>query len=190
MEELLPLIYFIVVIIIAILITRLKKVPPNTTIIIDRNTHFYKKKRRGYYFFNPRTDMVTTQVSTYPIKESYNNVFKTHEDNYYRVFFTMTYVSKEPEQTLDSLSDSRRSIYDIANCAVETLFGTLTKKDMVMNTLEELNPRLFHQLEATLEYFYIDVTEAHIISYSLISEETGRQLQFRKHEPSGGDPIQ
>ncbi len=190
MKEYMSLILFIVIIIIMVLATRLKRVPPNTTIIIDRNTHFHKKKRHGYYFFNPRTDKITTIVSTHPIRETYVNAFKTHEDTYYNVRFTMTYICKEPEQTLDSLSDSRRSIYDIANCAAETLFGTLTRKDIVSSSLEDLNPRLFHQLEATLEYFYIDVTEAYIINYSLLNEEVGRNLLFRKHEPSGGNPIQ
>ena len=187
---LISIIVFTAIIYIVIMVSRIKKVPANTTIIIDRNTHFHKKKRHGYYFFNPKIDKITTMVSAYPIEERYINVFKTHEDSYYNVNFTMTYVSNEPEQTLDSLSDSRRSIYDIANCAVETLFGTLTRKEIATTTLEELNTRLFHQLESTLEYFYIDVTEARIINYSLVGEEEGKYLLFNRHESSGGNPIQ
>ena len=190
MEGLLVLFIFFGLPIIITVLSQLKTVPPNTTIIIDRNSHFHKKKRHGFYMLNPRTDKVTTKVSEYPIKERYSNVFKTHEDTYYNVTFTMTYVCKEPEQTLESLSDSRRSIYDIANCAVETLFGTLSPKDLVNYRLDELSPRLFHQLEATLEYFYIDVTDAYIIDYSLMGEERGRELLFRRHESTSGDPIQ
>ena len=173
-----------------IVVSNLRKVPANTTIIIDRHSHFHKKKKHGYYFFNSATDQITTKVSLYPITEKYYNVFKTHEDKYYQVNFSMTYICKEPDQTLDSLSDSRRSIYDIANCAVETLWATLSQKDITTTVLEEMSQRLFHQLESTLEYFYIDVTEAHIINYSLINEETGRNIVFRRHISSSNDPIQ
>lgn len=186
----LPIVVFIISVFICYIVSKAKKVPPNTTIIIDRNTHFHKKKSGGYYLFNPRTDKVTTQVSIFPITEKYTNIFKTHEDGYYNVSFAMTYICKEPNQTLDSLSDSRRSIYDIANCAVETIWGTLSTKDIVKTTLDEMSERLFHQLEATLEYFYIDVTEAHIINYTMVNEEVGRSIVFQKHISSSNDPIQ
>ncbi len=191
MSSLLGIVFFYIGIpALIILISRIKSVPPNTIIIIDRNTHFHKKKRHGFYLFNSRIDKVTTQVSQYPITEHYSNVFKTHEDVYYRVSFSFTYICSEPEQTLDSLSDSRRSIYDIANCAVETLFGTLDNKEMASSNYNELSSRLLHQLESTLEYFYIDVTNAVINSYLQVNEQTGREYLFRKHETSSGDPIQ
>ena len=190
MEGLIELVITGIIIAGIVVLTNLRKVPANTTIIIDRNSHFHKKKKHGYYFFNSTTDKITTQVSLYPITEQYINVFKTHEDKYYQVKFSMTYVCKEPEQTLDSLADSRRSIYDIANCAVETLWATLSQKDITTTVLEEMSQRLFHQLESTLEYFYIDVTEAHIINYSLINEDVGRDIIFQKHISSSNEPIQ
>ena len=186
----LPLIGYIVFILFLILLSKARKVPLNTTIIIDRNTHFYKKKSRGYYFFNPSTDKVTTKVSSFPITETYRNIFQTHEDTYYNISFSMTYICKEPEQTLDSLADSKRSIYDIANCAVETLRGSLSAKDIALTPLAELSEKLFQQLESTLEYFYIDVIEAHINNYNIVDEEIGKKAIFQKHTSSSSDPIQ
>ena len=185
-----PTVVFIIILVFCYILSKAKKVPPNTTIIIDRDSHFHKKKRGGYYLLNSKKDRVTTQVSSNPIREKYINIFKTHDDLYYNVSFTMTYVCKEPESTLDALADSKRSIYDIANCAVETIFGTYEQRSLVKTTLEEMNDQLFKQLEATLEYFYIDVTEAHIINYSIINEEVGRNAIFQKHISSSNEPIQ
>ena len=125
----------IVIIIILIMLSRLRKVPDNTTIIIDRNSHFHKKKKRGYYFFNPSTDVVTTQISLHDITEIYTNVFKTHDDLYWELKFSATYHAIDMNMVLSSLQDSRRSIYDVVNCAVETVMATLSAKDINQRTV-------------------------------------------------------
>ena len=188
LDSLGPLIAIVLFILFVNIYPRVKKVPPNTVIIIDRNSHFHKKKRHGYYYLNPKTDMVTTRISRNPIVENYSNTFITHDGVYYNVNYRFKYSAEDVEMVLSSLEDSRRSIYDVVNCAVETTIGSLTSREMD-NSRYDIDIALFKQLEAMLEPFYIDVTQINMISRSKLSPDWGEKYLFRKHISNGDNPI-
>ena len=177
----------IIFIIIIVFFCFVRRVPPNTAIIIDRDSHYLKTKRRGFYFINPATDKITTRVSTFPITEFYSNTFETHDSTFYHLYFQVTYKATDIEMVLSSLQDSRRSIYDVVNCSLETVIGTLSRNDM--NYKVDINSIAFRQLESMLEPFYIDVTSFKLISRNEIIAELGRQQKFQKHVSSGENPI-
>ncbi len=168
----------------------LRKVPKDTALVIDRNGHYLKTKRSGFYIFNPSTDEVTSKISTYPSTKYYNNVFETHDSRFYRIGFMVIYKAEDLEQVLSSLSDSRRSIDDVINCAMETLVASCVAKEMT--NYPELNERYFSQLEYMLEPFYIDVTKTSIQSIQTLTEDYGRENKFERHvsgSDSSNDPI-
>ena len=179
--------FFILFLVIIFLGSFVKKVPLNTVIVIDRNTHYCKTKRHGYYFFNPKTDVVTTKISTNIVTEIYRNVFETHDSCFYELNFAVSYKATDLEMVLSSLQDSRRSIYDVINCAVETVVATFSDQDMNYKT--DLNTPIFHQLESMLEPFYIDVTAFKLYTRTKLISEIGEQRKFRKHVSRGDSPI-
>ena len=170
-----------------ILAAYIKKVPLNTILIIDRNTHYLKTKRHGYYFFNPKTDKITTKISTNMVTEYYRNVFETHDSCFYDLYFAVSYKAENVEMVISSLQDSRRSIYDVINCAVETVIGTLSDQDLNYRT--DLNTPIFQQLESMLEPFYIDVAQFKLYTRTKITSELGEERKFRKHVSRGENPI-
>ena len=174
--------FFIAIIVLCVII---KKVPSNSLIIIDRNSHFHKKKRHGFYILGAH-DKVTTYLSTNAVTQTYANIFETHISTFYRLSFSVTYRSEDLDRSQQALEDSRRSVYDIINCAAETVIGTIASAGVV--NLQSLNDALFRQLESTLEPFYIDVTSSKIFSILAVDSTVGRQNKFQKHiSTSGGD---
>jgi len=187
LEEFSGLIIFGVIIFIVILSQYIKSVPPNTILIIDRNTHYLKTKRRGLYFFNPKTDKITTKISTSPVTENVINTYKTHDDCYYRLQYSVVYNSTDIEMTISSLQDSKRSVYDIINCALEATVASLSRNDM--NYKVDINEVAFKQLEYMLEPFYIDVTGFKLISRNERGAQVGAEELFRKHVSRGDNPV-
>ena len=170
--------------------SKVRKVPANTTIIIDRNTHFHKKKSYGYYTLNSKTDVITTKVSPYDVTETYNNVFETHDSAFFRIGFEVTYKSENVEMTLSSLEDSRRSIYDIVNCSMETSIAACRGMDLQIKTdLDGLKRSMFSQLENMLEPFYIDVINLRLLRMTPVDAETGMRVKFNRHISTSDDPL-
>ena len=178
---------FLVIVIIICALCFIRVVPAKTALIIDRNSHYCKTKKGGIYLFNPTTDKVTTKISTFPVTETYSNTFETHDSYFYRTTFTVTYVATDIDMVLSSLQDSRRSIYDVINCSVETVMSSLVMKDM--SNRATINQEMFHQLESMLEPFYIDVTSFKLISLIGVSQSLGQQERFKKHVSRGDNPI-
>lgn len=183
------LIIWIIIISVILWASFIRKVPPNTVIIIDRNSHYHKTKKRGYYFFNSKTDQITTKISTNPIRETYGNIFKTHDDKYYELNYSFEYKATEGiDKVLSSLQDSRRSIYDVVNCAVETVVLTFSQKDVTQGAFKN-NETFFKQLETMLEPFYIDATSFRAHFYREVPEAYGTLHKFTKHVPSSNGII-
>ena len=181
-------IFWIGIIVFSIFFSRIRQVPPGTVVIIDRNSHFHKKKRGGFYLFNPATDKITTKISRFPITENYTNTFVTHDSTYYRITYSFTYKAEDVEMVLSSLEDSRRSIYDVVNCAIETAVGSLTMREMADYNYD-LNKVCFAQLETMFEPFYVDVTSFKIIYRSAVNPTIGESQLFRKHVSRGDNPV-
>ncbi len=170
-------VYPILFIVFVSFIISIRRVPSNTIIIIDRNSHYLKTKRKGFYFLGAN-DKITSKISTSSITENYSNVFVTHDNYYYRVDFKVTYAAEDVEMVLSALQDSRRSIYDIANCAIETVFGALLRKDLVdTNNVSSL---AFRQIESTLEPFYLDAIKISL-SFVPVMSTVGEATVFKKH---------
>ena len=184
-----PLIFWGIIIL--IISGSLRIVPANTVLVIDRKSHYLKTKRKGLYFFNPLTDVVTSKISTSPTRKQYNNVFENHESNFYDVFYWVSYKAEDVEQVISSLSDSRRSIDDIINCAMEVLFTSFDNKEAYSST-STINQKFHAQLESMLEPFYIDVLDTGVTVVSSISPIMGEERKFQRHVSGGGssgDPI-
>ena len=180
-------IIFGIIVLIIYLSSTLKQVPPNTTIIIDRDTHFYKKKKHGYYILNSKRDMVTTVISNNPVEQTYTNIFKTHDDVYYSLTFSVVYHATDLDMVLTSLQDSHRSIYDVVNCSVETVVASFTSNDMARGNSN--NDIFFKQLESMLEPFYIDATKFSLISFRYVAPNYGMMYKFNRHISSGNNPL-
>ena len=187
-SDFVEVIFILLLFVIFYLLVTLKKVPPKTTIIIDRDSHFYKKKSFGFFFMNPARDKITSIVSTNLVRQYYVNTFSTHDSYYFTLSYTFEYNSEDIDTTLSSLEDSRRSIYDITNCAVEAVINSCSFQD-IEHSISEVEKLIFKELELMLEPFYIDVTDFRIISKSNVSSSTGQQIVFKKHVSSGYDPI-
>ena len=181
-------IFWIAIIVFFTLLSRIRQVPPGTVVIIDRNSHFHKKKRSGFYLFNPAIDKITTKVSRYTITETYTNTFATHDSNYYRLTYAFSYKAEDVDMVLSSLEDSRRSIYDVVNCAVETAIGSLTMREMA-DINYDLNKVCFTQLESMLEPFYVDVLSFKILYRSAVHPSLGESQLFKKHVSRGDNPV-
>jgi hypothetical protein len=91
--------------------------------------------------------------------------------------------------SIQSLEDSRRSVYDIVNCAVETVIGSYTIADAFRSG--NFEPALFKQLESTLEPFYIDVIACKLLNVGNVSPSVGMTTKFQKHvsSSSGDNPF-
>ena len=126
-------------------------------------------------------------ISTNEITEKYSNIFKTHDDNYYELIFSFSYKALDINMVLSSLQDSRRSIYDIVNCAVETVVASLGFLDLPQK--DNLNATIFRQLESMLEPFYIDATNFRLMSYRKVEPLYGRAHKFNKHVSSSDNPV-
>lgn len=107
----------------------IKVVPENTVVIVDRNTHYLKTKTKGCYLCNPKTDKVTTTISTRQLYKSYAENFETHDGKIVRVFFNVRYHTDNIDAVLDSLKSARRSIDDVMNSSVYWAVNNLTYKD-------------------------------------------------------------
>ena len=185
MEDLIGMIIWFVIIGGIVLACLIKKVPANTLIIIDRNGHFHKKKRHGFYILSSR-DKVTTYLSSYDSTQYFINTFETHSSTFYRVYFSVTYKSEDLDRSAQSLEDSRRSVYDIINCAAEPVVGSSTTFDTFRSG--NFETALFKQLESTLEPFYIDVKACKLITINSVAPSIGQTQKFQKHvSSSGGD---
>ena len=185
-----PIFWLLVITIITIIFSKIRKVPANTTIIIDRNTHFHKKKSHGYYFFNSRTDKITSKISTNEVSELYFNTFETHDSGFYKIVFSVIYKSEDINMTLSALEDSRRSIYDVVNCSMETTIASFRNSDFTNSSIyQNLHEAAFSQLESMLEPFYIDVIDLRIINIISVNSNEGVATKFTKHVSSGDDPL-
>ena len=174
-------------VIILVLFSVLKRVPNNTVLIIDRNSHYHKTKKRGFYTLGPQ-DKITSKISTDPVIESYSNIFSTHDSEYYSVDFMVTYSCENIDSVINSLQDSRRSIYDIINCAMEITIKSFQTKDLNRN-YQYVSNAAKAQIESMLEPFYIDVTFVKITKIQLVNQEYGKIYKFEKHESRGDMPI-
>ncbi len=169
-----------------------KTCPPNTVVIIDRNTHYYKTIRTGSYskgYSLKSTDMVTSIISTRENTVQYSNVFMTHDARYYMIRYRVSYKCENLDSVISALEDSRRSIYDIINCAVSIAVKSLTSADFSRYSSQQIRPTLYSQIESMLEPFYIDFKNLVIDSVTYINEQQGETLLFRKHESQGEVPI-
>lgn len=183
MDVLVILILFIVI---STFTRFIKKVPNNTALIIDRNTHYHKTVLHGFYTFNPRTDFVTTQISTSPTHVTYTNIFETHDSVFFNVTFSVSYKTSNVEKVLDSLKSSRRSIYDVINSTVDNEFFSFDAIGLRNSAVHE---EIKRKLASNLSSFYIDFINFQTISIQSIYEETGRKMKFKKHISNGDSPI-
>ncbi len=163
----------------------IRKVPKNTILVIDRKSHYLKTKRRGFYFFNPVTDVITSKVSTMPTYSLYRNVFENHNSTFYEIDFSVTYKAEDAERVIQALADSRRSIDDIVNCAMEVLVTSCDNSEM-KNSID-LGKKYRLQVESMIEPFYLDLTDATVFYIQVIPAEIGKYRKFQRHI-SGSDP--
>ena len=178
-------------IVIMLLTGIIRKVPANTILVIDRNSHYLKTKRKGLYLFNPLTDEITSKVSTQIVHKQYTNIFENHESTFKNVTFWVEYKAEDCEQVISSLSDSRRSIDDIVNCAMEVLYTSFDNRE-ASDYVANINTKFFKQLESMLEPFYIDVVKTGILAAVNVPAELGAAQKFQRHVSGGGssgDPI-
>lgn len=162
------IIMFIIIIIISNFI---KVVPTNTVIIVDRNSHYLKTKKQGLYLFNPTTDKVTTQISTFHISKSYQENFETHDGKIARVTFHVKYHADNLQDVLDALESARRSIDDIMNSSIYWSVNNLALSDFINTPIvlkTEARPKLISEAtELKIKIDEFDITNVTELSSSL-----------------------
>lgn len=179
-------IIFLIIIVVLILNRYIKKTPPNTALIIDRNTHYHKTVLHGFYLFNPKTDFITTQISTNTTQINYSSVFETHDSRFYHMNFSVSYKTNNIESVLDSLKSSRRSIYDVINSTISSTFFNFEARKL---SEIEFKEELLRELRSNLAAFYIELQNFKIISMSEIPANIGKDKKFKKHISQGNSPI-
>ena len=126
----------------------IKIVPENTVVIIDRNKHYLKTKTKGCYLCNPKTDKVTTTISTKQINKYYAENFETHDGKIVRIYFNVRYHTDNIEAVLDSLKSARRSRADVMKSSVYWAVNNLTYRDFrskVDILIQEVAPKILSE---------------------------------------------
>ena len=180
------LIIFLIIIVVLILNRYIKKTPPNTALIIDRNTHYHKTVLHGFYLFNPKTDFITTRISTDTAQINYSSVFETHDSRFYGINFYVSYKTNNIQSVLDSLKSSRRSIYDVVNETVSSIFFNYNSQNLSKIAFRD---EIIRELRSNLSAFYIELQDFKIYTLSELPANIGKERKFKKHISQGDSPI-
>lgn len=166
----------------------IKLVPKNTVYIIDRNTHYLKTVKKGFFLFNSSTDTITTTISTNPITRNYFEVFEAEYGNFYYLIFSVTYYTKNLEDTLYNLEKIRKSVDDILKSCMYFAMLSLRSEEFSKSLLEETFNR---NLEGQAMSIGIGIKSFHINSINSLGKQYYKPA-FKPHKnySESKDPIQ
>lgn len=172
--------FLIFLIIIVLCICYFRIVPPDTVVIVDRNSHYLKTKKHGIYFFNPKTDKVTTEISTNKLSKYYSNIFETDDGKVVYISFYATYHAENIDSVLNSLKSARRSIYDIMNSSIYWATNNLNEKDIIDQKNALLYKEAYEKLISEARVLNISIDEFLITSISRLSNSSNNE-PFKPH---------
>ena len=107
----------------------IRKVPPHTVIIVDKNSHYLKTKKSGYYIMLPGYK-VTTKISTNKLFRTLSDYYETYDGQTAVISVTCGYQSTNLEDTIEDLSNVRRSIDDIIKSSVYFAVNNYNSSDI------------------------------------------------------------
>lgn len=171
---------FLIFLVVVLCTCYFRIVPSDTVVIVDRNSHYLKTKKNGIYFFNPKTDKVTTEISTNKLSKYYSNIFETDDGKLIHVSFYATYHAENINNVLNSLKSARRSIYDIMNSSIYWAANNLNEKDIIDQKNTLLYKEAYEKLISEARVLNINIDEFLITNISRLVNSTNNE-PFKPH---------